>query len=92
MESKQITWTLIDEIDQLRWNGLWRMNVTSSNQNGFLGRLWLGLKSQVEKVVVNILGVLRRVNPREHGVGQSLWICLPTGIISLPNCFFRFQV
>lgn len=58
----------------------------------FLGRLWLGLKSQVEKVVVNILGVLRRVNPREHGVGQSLWICLPTGIISLPNCFFRFQV
>ncbi len=46
--------------------------MTSSNQNGFLDRLSLGLKSQVEKVVVNILGILRRVNPREHGVGQSL--------------------
>lgn len=92
MESKQITWALMDEIDQLRWNGLWGMNVTSSNQNGFWDRLSLGLKSQVKKMAVNILGVLGGVNPGEHGVGQSLWTCLPTGIISLPNYFFRFQV
>jgi hypothetical protein len=48
------------------------MNVTSSNQNGFWDRLSLGLKSQVKKMAVNILGVLGGVNPGEHGVGQSL--------------------
>ncbi len=71
MESKQITWDLMDEIDQLRWNGLWGIYVTSSNQNGFLNRLSLGLKSQVEKVVVNILGVLRRVNPKSIELARA---------------------
>jgi hypothetical protein len=45
--------------------------VTSSNQNGFLNRLSLGLKSQVEKVVVNILGVLRRVNPKSIELARA---------------------